>query len=226
MSKQKTIAALRRSAMVSFATHGYEAASLRDICAAAGVPLSAVHTYFGSKSDLYTEVSRLAWEDIERERRAHFSAAAARSPGGASVADFVHAIAYPIVWRALSDDPVDLAWVWIVRGGVWQHGSPSSLQMTGGAPRAIEQWIEELEKRMPGCTHADAVWAYSYIVGTVYSWQIIDRLYDKYLDDEPRPNSAEVAQDIVAFCCAGLDAMVTLRKGRAETAEIPQIRAI
>lgn len=38
-----------------FAEHGYEAATIRDICTAAGVNLAAVNYYFGDKRRLYNE---------------------------------------------------------------------------------------------------------------------------------------------------------------------------
>ena len=50
-----------------FAEHGYEAATVRDICAAAGVNLAAVNYYFGDKKRLYIESVKHAHE--ERLRR-------------------------------------------------------------------------------------------------------------------------------------------------------------
>lgn len=47
---------LLRAAAMAFAEHGYDGASTRDICAAAGANLAAIHYHFGDKQALYRAV--------------------------------------------------------------------------------------------------------------------------------------------------------------------------
>ena len=56
MKQQETAKAILRAARKSFARHGYEGASIRQITAAAGVNLGAVTYHFGSKRKLYEHV--------------------------------------------------------------------------------------------------------------------------------------------------------------------------
>ncbi|MFM9059797.1 MAG: CerR family C-terminal domain-containing protein [Planctomycetaceae bacterium] len=56
-----------RAAGREFAERGYEAATVRDICAAAGVNLAAVNYYFGDKRRLYIESVKHAHEERVRQ---------------------------------------------------------------------------------------------------------------------------------------------------------------
>ena len=51
-----TRAAILQAARSRFARHGYDAASVRDIAADAGIDPALINRYFGSKEDLFAEV--------------------------------------------------------------------------------------------------------------------------------------------------------------------------
>jgi len=55
MATDHARARILEAAGVVFAEHGYEAATVREICEKAGVNLAAVNYYFGSKERLYVE---------------------------------------------------------------------------------------------------------------------------------------------------------------------------
>lgn len=70
-----------------FAAHGYEAATVRDICLAAGVNVAAVNYYFGDKRRLYIESVKHAHE--ERVRQVPLPEWPAGRPAADKLRDFV-----------------------------------------------------------------------------------------------------------------------------------------
>lgn len=211
MSKTATIAALKRSAIENFARHGFEAASVRTIAADAGVPLSAVHIYFGSKSELYNEVGRQAWNEVQQERLEILEAARAQAPRGIlRISDLIRALSYPVVRRALSAMEYDVAEIRIIRSVVWP-GAKQGEQSDHGGDAAIQGWIDQLMTVCTPLTRAEVVWAYSLVVGAIYSWQLIDHRYDKFLP-EGLGTIEEVVEDIVAFGTEGMRALIRRRE--------------
>ena len=62
--KTATRTAILDAAKKLFATKGFGAATVRDICTEAGVNIALVSRYFGSKSELYAEVCRSLFDGL------------------------------------------------------------------------------------------------------------------------------------------------------------------
>lgn len=105
MDKAQSIDAIVEAAIRVFAQWGYEGASLRAIATSAGVPLSAIDNYFGTKKRLYRSLSQMVWAEVARDRKAALDARI-KENGGAPLAleQVIEALAEPIVRRAMSDD--------------------------------------------------------------------------------------------------------------------------
>ena len=98
VSKEQRLARLSNSAIELFARQGFEGASLRDIATHADVPLSMIDRYFGSKIDLFNEIQRHIWKQVNVDRDALLSSPIATKEDGSPTLEAVlHALIYPVV---------------------------------------------------------------------------------------------------------------------------------
>jgi AcrR family transcriptional regulator len=78
--------------------HGIEAVSLRDIAQAAGVNLSALNYYFGSRTNLLVTILKTRTAELDVERQELLDEAGRRNPP--ELRDIVRAILLPLsLWR-------------------------------------------------------------------------------------------------------------------------------
>jgi AcrR family transcriptional regulator len=211
MSKTATIDALMESAIYSFSKDGYEGASLRDIARNADVPLSTIHLYFGSKSELFAAVARKAWIEVDEERSVLLEKALAENPTKPPLRELIYALAYPVARRALSSRDRDIAQIYILRGHLALWRPPLSDTMLDLADKSMVRWIDAIMLGCPTLSRQDTVWAFSFAVSVVYSWQLIDHRYDRLLGRDIDRTPEGVTNDIVAFCCNGIQAIVDRR---------------
>lgn len=209
MSKAATIDALLESAIYCFSKEGYEGASLRNIARDAGVPLSTIHLYFGSKAELFKAVQWNAWVEIDQERSVLLEEAQSNSGDKPPpLCDLIHALAYPVARRALSKDTRDVALIFLLRSHWQPNINPGMLDI---ADRSMVRWIDAMAQNCPTLNRGDVVWAFSFVVGATYSWQLIDHRYDRLLDPDDERTADDVTRDLVTFCCSGIQAIVDQR---------------
>jgi AcrR family transcriptional regulator len=215
MSKADTIDALMESAIHCFSRYGYEGASLRDIAANAGVPLSTIHMYFGSKAELYTAIERKSWAEIDDERSALLGESLARARAGArppELADLIHALAWPVVRRMLGASEHDQERIFIIRGRVSDRRAQESPAFLEVADRSVVRWIDAIQLACPSLVRQDIVWAFSFVVGAIYSWQLMDHRYDQLLGQDIQRTAEGITGDVVTFGCAGIHALSERRR--------------
>jgi AcrR family transcriptional regulator len=224
MSKVATIDALLESAIQHFARDGLEGTSLRDIANDVGVPLSSIDRYFGSKAELFRAVLQKVWSEVERDRDAVIQQALATNGGEKpDLGDLIYALARPIVQRALSKSKSDVARSALLR--MIRNGHPDERRSQSvdliesfNVVRSLGRWIDAMVLRCPDLSRQDVVWAFSYVSGLIFSRQLIHHQYDMLFDPEWEPTVEGVTGDIVAFGCAGVEAIVQRRKASAKVA--------
>ncbi|MDR3511946.1 MAG: TetR family transcriptional regulator [Caulobacteraceae bacterium] len=207
-SKGETITALLESATTVFSQVGYEGASLRDIAAGARTPLSAINMYFGTKSDLFVAVASQLWREIEVERSALLAARIAAKGGPADLRDIVFALVKPIVDRARSTTEADRRLPNLLRR--WVSAPPDvkvELRRRSNTADSLRRWIDSVRGVCPTLTKSEAVWGFSFVVGALYSWEIMDNRYDEVVgspDDDPE----EIVEYLVEFAVSGMQGLV------------------
>lgn len=205
MSKSEAISGLIESALEEFSRHGYEGASLREIAAGAGVPLSTIDRYFGTKVELYAAVEQHVWNQINDERDRLLTAALEVDPPRLDA--IIRALTAPVVSRAVGDEEqrwtVELLRSSVATRRVLGINAPT----LRGQARMSRRLVDAIRRTLPHLSQSRSTWAYSFAIGSLYSWQLMDRFYDGLMPDEPDPSPEAVTDLLVAFICGGLQAL-------------------
>lgn len=206
MSKAAAIDGVIASAIQEFSLLGYMGASLRDIAARAGVPLSTIHRYFGNKQALYAYVNQRVWDELNRERDIRLAVALAARPP--RIDDLMRALMEPVVLRVFAADDrrrvIDMLRLSpLMRRALGEKGAVASNYNS-----ISRRWIAAIHDALPAIPGDMLVWGFSFAVGSLYSWQLLDHLYDDVLPHERELTAAEVTDMLVAFSSGGLRALV------------------
>jgi AcrR family transcriptional regulator len=215
-NKAETISALIDSATTVFSETGYEGASLRDIAAGAGTPLSTINMYFGNKADLFIAVMAQLWREIELDRARILADRAAANGGQADLRDVVTALVRPVVERARSATIADRRVPRLLRQ--WVGAPPdvrSDMRRRNNSQESLGRWIAHVRTVCPTLSKSEVVWGFSFIVGALYSWELMDNRYDEIIAMEH--DGPEVIVDrLVEFAVCGMQGLID-RVNRADS---------
>lgn len=215
MKKTTLINTILREAIAEFAERGYGGASLRTIAMKSDTPLSSINAYFGNKTNLYQAAENYVWGVISAERNALLRKMIGKSKiPELSICDLVFCLAQPIVSRALSVDPAMLAEIHFIKERANEHATYGMGSLVAVLNSFIKPWIDELVRLCPTLTRSECVWAFSYCVGAIYSYQLIDQRYISLVEDEEVRTIDEITLEIACFCEGGVKALVTLKAKR------------
>lgn len=211
MAKSETIDSILDCAIKAFAQWGFEGASLRQIAAQAAVSLSAIDMYFGSKKDLYIASQMKVWDEISEERSELIRQAMAQHAGQpVTLREFFTALAYPILRRVMSDSESVTAQVHFIQSRINEHQAVGS-KLVNTADRQVALLIDTMAQVCPGLSRNDLIWAFSYGIGVIYSWQLIYHRYDGLLTQDRERSLDSLLNDVVSFCCGGVQALIEQR---------------
>ncbi len=209
LRKQGRLSRLGDSAVELFSRHGFEGTSLRDIAAHAKVPLSMIDRYFGSKLDLFNEVQRNEWKQVNLDREALLQRSISSSEGGKPTLEAVlHAVIHPIVVRAIGDK-AHAPMVRLLRENTSMRVH-MGLKRGPSAVRA-EQWFKTLLNACPYLKEGEAVWALSFVIATMYCGQLLDGWLDDLMPMSGPRSADQVSKLMVSFCSAGIQAITNVQ---------------
>lgn len=224
MSKAEVIDALIESALQEFSLRGYEGASLRDIASRAGVTLSTIHRYFGSKLKLFTAVHQRVWDELNIERNQRLEQALREQPP--RIEAILRALIEPVVLRVFGNKEqrrvVDL----LRYATIARHHVGPDIPLARGYNAISSKWLALIGQALPDLPADRLVWGFSFAVGSLYSWQLFDHLYDKLLPHDCELSSEEVTNMLTTFCSAGLRGLEASEseRGRMRTSvHIPRL---
>lgn len=201
MSKADAITCLLESGLEEFSSHGYEGASLRDIATRAGVPLSMIHRYFGNKTELFAAVQQRVWAEIDAERNLLLSAALAETPVRLSAV--IHALTRPIIARSFGSDSARSVVELMSDTSAIRRTLGPAVPLIRGHDRTTRRFLDAIGLALPGVSQDEKTWGYSFAVGALYSFQLIDHLYDSHMDGSFDPTPDRVDDLLVSFIVGG-----------------------
>lgn len=204
-TKRDSISRLQESALHVFSSKGFDGTSLRNIADHAGVPLSTINRYFGSKLDLFNEIEHRIWHDVNRDREEIF-----RRPqfvdatGQPTLRSVLHAFVFPVVRLAVGKD-ANLSLLRFLREFVARkyHEREASSFL-----KVAERWLAAILEARPDLPRIRAVWALGFVVNITFSDQLQHGSYNALLPPGADMGPDELTAMIIDFCEAGIDAVV------------------
>lgn len=209
-SKNETIGALIDSATTVFSETGYEGASLRDIAAGAGAPLSSINMYFGTKADLFIAVMAHLWRLVEADRARILAERLAANGGRVDLCDIITALVTPVVERARSANTADRRVPRLLRQ--WVGAPPqvrADMRRRNGSGQSLARWIDHVAKACPTLAKPEVVWGFSFVVGALYSWELMDNRYDEIIEMDEQ-DAAGIIERLVRFTVRGMQGLIEM----------------
>jgi AcrR family transcriptional regulator len=211
-SKQDTIARLEDSALEIFSEHGFEGASLRDIANHAGVPLSTIDRYFGTKLNLFNELKSSIWKQVNCEREVLMRKPVELNANGQpTLYAILHAFVRPVVARGVSEKRSTLT-LRLLREYVAMSVHTGQTNAPEAFASVADRWINAIMSARPDLPRDRAVWLFSFVVMVTFNEQMQHGWYSQLMPPDSVMSADDLTAMIVRFCLAGIDAVATANR--------------
>jgi len=211
-----TRARVLEAAAALFAAHGFHATTARDIAERAGVNLASAHYHFGSKEDLYLEVLRVQFDDVNRVLEQRGARLTAGKPTRRADLEALLRARIAVMMEMLLGPPPGLHGTLMLR----ELGDPSA-----ALPHIVQRFIEPMKRETaalvallePTLSRAAVERGVMSIVGQVMSIraQLPALPYLLAAQRLDRAGLAQLAEHIATFSLGGLRALASAPRPKA-----------
>jgi AcrR family transcriptional regulator len=185
---QATKALVFETAERLFALRGFQAVSVRDITAEAGVNLAALNYHFGSKDALLMAIFRQRASELNRARARMLHEAMDRHGGAPPVRAILHALmAPPTLWLAASGGR-RISFQFLIRAR--SEGTAEMRAALASDVGHLRRFADALAKARPDLAQEDVLWRLHFVLGLLHNntFAELDRLRalsgEMILDDD------------------------------------------
>lgn len=194
-----------------FLEQGFELATVREITLRAGVNVSAINYYFGSKDELLAAVlDRIMQPYTEARVTALAAAEASAAPAPAALVDIAEALVRPMVElsRAEGGSRPLTRLIQQIRA---RPSEGTKRFFVSRVDPAVFQFINALQRSLPHLSRADIFWRYNFAIGAVMQVLIdsdpaTDRLKQLSGNLCDTSDDEQIIAQVVAFVTGGLQA--------------------
>jgi AcrR family transcriptional regulator len=148
-----------------FARHGFNGVSMRDLAAAAKVPLALVSYHFGPKKALYRAVFARRYVEVTDERLSRLASLDVQHPAETMIERIIEAFLDPILELRSSRSGADFA-VLLAREALDPEETRRGIVAEYLDPTA-RVFLDALQTALPGAKKSHVAWAYQFLIGAM-----------------------------------------------------------
>ena len=192
-----------------FAAKGYALVSVRDIAAAASVPVALIRYYFGRKEDLLGHIFESRRRTID-ERCSAMREVRGR-PGAARAGRIIRAWMEPVLRDRA--EPAAESFSILVARSIWEAGDENRRIVEHYYDPLAQTFIACMCAALPGRDRASVIWGYQFALGALLAF-IADARVERLSCGEERTADPSRGPQLAAFITTGFLAATALPPSR------------
>ena len=199
-SSKSTKERILGAAEVLFAQRGFEAASLRQLTAAAGVNLAAVNYHFGSKDKLVEQVFRRRLDTLNARRMSALTRIAGAPE--TTLEDVLDAYIRPAL--ELSHDDSGALFMRVLARAFAEHDDVLRQFLSENYGHVMRQFTMEFARLLPQLSKQELYWRFDLVTGALTHAMSGFGMIQRQKDVSEHQYREQTAHHLIRFALAGL----------------------